>query len=807
MKTNGLTQRDKLVYQTIPQNFRFEEGKAYRVTFDYEAGSDGTYAFVEGDGEYRNKSELNMTPLPNSWNKSGDDSKANKASFIIEGSPSNQKWIGIWSTTTKPNTHGTSGNEANFRSYKDFMLDNLRIEEIDVTGKLLIENFFSTANLIKDTSDYADETVQNYKKSLYDLITADEDSISIEEAREKISAVQSSLQALRLKKVSTDFDDIENVQAVYQKGEDLSNAFDGDLSTIYHSPWGKNSIGEPIRFDFREPTHITSFNYVPRQNGSNGRFKAGKLTITDVDGKEHVYEFNGWTNNHTTHEIEFERVISAVNVELTVTESYGAGGQQNTFMSAAELQFILEQEEEATEEYDIDNFFTTVAEASDHPIAAQLLANKEKLKEYNVITREIGEKLLEQLQSSEDDVEPDLPEEPEVIKDYFKLIADFDGEQVVYDRKDSDVWTSAEKAREVYDQYLPEVVERGGKEYKRVDVTFIQSDEEAVLTYVYRTDDYEPTPEPEPEVYAGDYEFELVLDGEASTETLTFASRDKALDFVAVLNRLYKAAGYRLVSQDNGLPEEYKVSLSFEKIVETQPDITPEPTPEADKPSEEPGVEEELVPEPESPGTEAEGQQPDESEETPQPEQPAEPEETPETKPDTVEATFAFTNAEGAVHHGSLGEFSSLEQAERRIRQYANELGYTLQNFRLDNGTFLAEVDADFSQSLPAPEQPEETPAPKAEAAFEFTLENGSVHRGSLGEFVNLEQAERRIRHFANEQGYTLHDFRIEEGKFIADVTEVNRDNRSEVSQAGTSLWALGIIGVTSLVSVLKNRD
>ncbi|RAN54780.1 hypothetical protein B8A42_06155 [Dolosigranulum pigrum] len=407
----------------------------------------------------------------------------------------------------------------------------------------------------------------------------------------------------------------------------------------------------------------------------------------------------------------------------------------------------------------------------------------------------------------DEEIEPGQPTPPieeeqpkEVIKDYFKLVVDFDGEQVVYDRKDSDVWTSAKHAREVYDQYLPEAIERGGKEYKRVDVTFIQSDKEAVLTYVYRTDNYKPTLEPELEVYAGDYEFELVLDGEASTETLTFASRDKALDFVATLNRLYKAAGYQLINQDNGLPEEYKVSLSFEKIVETQPDITPEPTPEADKPSEEPGVEEELVPEPESPGTEAENQQPDESEETPQSEQPAEPEETPEAKPDTVEALFAFTNAEGAVHRGSLGEFSSLEQAERRIRQYANELGYTLQNFRLDNGAFLAEVDADFSQPLPEPEQPEETPAPKAEAAFEFTLENGSVHRGSLGEFVNLEQAERRIRHFANEQGYTLHNFRIEDGRFIADVTETPQ-------AASISGWTLGVIGVTSLMSVLKKKD
>ncbi|QTJ46308.1 discoidin domain-containing protein [Dolosigranulum pigrum] len=156
-------------------------------------------------------------------------------------------------------------------------------------------------------------------------------------------------------------------------------------------------------------------------------------------------------------------------------------------------------------------------------------------------------------------------------------------------------------------------------------------------------------------------------------------------------------------------------------------------------------------------------------------EQSTESEETPKDQSDTVEATFAFTNNDGSVHRGSLGKFANLEQAERRIRQYANELGFTLQSFHLDNGTFLAEVDADFSQPLPAPEQPEETPAPKAEAAFEFVLENGSVHRGSLGEFTSLEQAERRIRHFANEQGYTLQNFRIEDGKFLASVKEMDK--------------------------------
>ena len=346
-----------------------------------------------------------------------------------------------------------------------------------------------------------------------------------------------------------------------------------------------------------------------------------------------------------------------------------------------------------------------------------------------------------------------------IKKDYFKLIADFDGEQVVYDRKDSDVWTSAEHAREVYDQYLPEAIERDGKEYKRVEVTFTQSDDEAILTYVYQSDEVvDEAPTPEEQVYAGDYVFELTLDGELSTETLTFASRDKALDFVATLNRLYKAAGYRLVSQDNGLPEEYKVSLSFEKVVEAQPDVMPEdPTTEAQPEVEELGTE-----------TEPEEEEVPEVEEQSTPE----PEVTPEAKPDTVEATFTFTNVEGAVHRGSLGEFANLEQAERRIRQYANELGYTLQNFRLDNGAFLAEVDADFSQPLPEPEQPEEQLVRDVEARFEFNFADGLAHHGSLGYFTTLEQAEKRIRHFANEQGYTLLNLRIEDGKFVADVKE-----------------------------------
>ena len=52
----------------------------------------------------------------------------------------------------------------------------------------------------------------------------------------------------------------------------------------------------------------------------------------------------------------------------------------------------------------------------------------------------------------------------------------------------------------------------------------------------------------------------------------------------------------------------------------------------------------------------------------------------------------------------------------------------------------------------------------------------------------------------ANEQGYTLLNLRIEDGKFIANVTETPQ-------AASISGWTLGVIGVTSLMSVLKKKD
>ena len=63
VKVNGLVQRNAMVMQTIPQNFRFEPGVTYDISFDYEIGTAGTYGVVYGEGEYSSSKSYSLLPL------------------------------------------------------------------------------------------------------------------------------------------------------------------------------------------------------------------------------------------------------------------------------------------------------------------------------------------------------------------------------------------------------------------------------------------------------------------------------------------------------------------------------------------------------------------------------------------------------------------------------------------------------------------------------------------------------------------------------------------------------------------------
>ena len=112
-----------LVYQTIPQNVKLEPGETYKVSFKYQSGSDDIYAIATGDGEY-NASTVKLTNLKKALGEDGT------AEFEITGSITGDSWFGIYSTSTAPDLQNTSDSAAAFGGYKDFVLDDLKVEHV-----------------------------------------------------------------------------------------------------------------------------------------------------------------------------------------------------------------------------------------------------------------------------------------------------------------------------------------------------------------------------------------------------------------------------------------------------------------------------------------------------------------------------------------------------------------------------------------------------------------------------------------------------------------------------------------------------
>lgn len=127
VKINGLTQNNSMIYQTIPQNFHFEPEETYYVSFDYQLGSEGTYQIRVGDESSNALSSYEMLEAAGETRQHG---------FTFTASDSGQGWFGIFSTDTAPDMQefAESGDgPKNFSGYKDFILDNLKIEKARMT--------------------------------------------------------------------------------------------------------------------------------------------------------------------------------------------------------------------------------------------------------------------------------------------------------------------------------------------------------------------------------------------------------------------------------------------------------------------------------------------------------------------------------------------------------------------------------------------------------------------------------------------------------------------------------------------------
>ena len=192
LKSNGLVKRNALLYQTIPQNFRFEPGVTYNVSFDYETGSDDTFALVIGDGDYSTNGYnenypfektgadgIKETPEGIESAVKGDSTGTYK--FRLTGSESGQSWIGILSTNTPADTEGVGGGAADFRGYKDFILDNLIIERSGAQ-KAALEKLVDE-NSVRYEANYTEKTwkvfsdAMNAAKTALENFDADQEEV------------------------------------------------------------------------------------------------------------------------------------------------------------------------------------------------------------------------------------------------------------------------------------------------------------------------------------------------------------------------------------------------------------------------------------------------------------------------------------------------------------------------------------------------------------------------------------------------------------------------------------------------------
>jgi endo-alpha-N-acetylgalactosaminidase len=360
VKINGLTQKNTLVYQTVPQNFKFEAGEKYKVSFDYQSGSDGTYDVAVGQGEF-SSSNAQLTELAKALGTDGHHE------FELTGGLNGDSWFGIYSTAKAPDVQGVSGSEADFGGYKDFVLDNLKIERVDSEAKTKAEAEAKLDEISKKydgkQSSFSDEAWAIYQNALDDirvLINKNgASSADFTKAYGLLNALDEYMQTAPNNDGSDKFDVAGDQYAASagsaqaQSGNEgpVEFAQDGLADTHWHSGWSENAVANGTawyQFDLAAPTTINGLRYLPRSGGdnSNGKIKKYSIDLTLADGSvNHIVTEGVFSTATKWQKVSFGAVENVKTVRITAIETAGQStAQENKFVSAAELRLTTNRD-------------------------------------------------------------------------------------------------------------------------------------------------------------------------------------------------------------------------------------------------------------------------------------------------------------------------------------------------------------------------------------------------------------------------------------------------------------------------------
>lgn len=366
VKINGLTQRSTLAYQTIPQNFRFEPGVTYKVSFDYQAGTDGIYAAAVGIGEYNGNVQLEELPMA-----MGKDADGHYTTQIT-GDSTGQTWFGIYSTDKAADLQGTSGSAANFGGYQELVLDNLVIERVDEevtadTLKALIED----AKTKYSEDDYTAEVWNNFQKEIAKAqVALDKDNSTQEDIEKAYYALKGAMVTMDNSKGLDATDDSRDIStegmtatAGSQQGTTgsegpASNVLDGDANTIWHtqySPSVDSFDKQWIDIATAEPTTVGGVR-LQQRSGKNGVIKEAEIWVKTTDA-DYVKVADASFGGSGWQVVTFENIENVTNVKIVPKATLG--DQPNKFSAAAEIR-LMGAKQDVTIEVDKSGLQTAI---------------------------------------------------------------------------------------------------------------------------------------------------------------------------------------------------------------------------------------------------------------------------------------------------------------------------------------------------------------------------------------------------------------------------------------------------------------
>lgn len=282
-----------IIYQTLPQNYRFEAGKVYNVEFDYQSGPDKAYAMVIGDGtNYTAPTEEQYLAVARGETK--------HVKMQVIGSGSGQTWIGLYQNASKSGT-GSMGQ-------RDFTLDNL----------VIAEDKDAVAVTLSSTNLYKGETATMYGSGL--------DKIEWNSSDEKVAVVDKDANIVKAltggnttitatlpdgKEVVFKMNVIDDVVIDIEREElegmsssanteqvsgepagsgVASAATDGSSSTYWHSQWSGTgfvvSKENPaiLTVDLGKEMEIGGVKFQQRPSANNGIVQQFKYEVLDSEG-------------------------------------------------------------------------------------------------------------------------------------------------------------------------------------------------------------------------------------------------------------------------------------------------------------------------------------------------------------------------------------------------------------------------------------------------------------------------------------------------------------------------------------------